>query len=165
MTEKGTACEHSQLLGLRELSARIGSNSLLVQASTGNTSIKIDDELWIKASGKWLIDAYCDDFLIPVKLARAKRCLSENAAIPETGAPSGVGLRASIETAMHAVLPQKVVVHVHSVNTIAWAVRRGCASAAQYAALWNSVAMDSVRRLRCCFGEDHPGCSCFFSPA
>jgi rhamnose utilization protein RhaD (predicted bifunctional aldolase and dehydrogenase) len=32
-------------------------------------------------------------------------------------------LRASVETAMHAVLPHSVVLHVHSVNTIAWAVR------------------------------------------
>ena len=32
-------------------------------------------------------------------------------------------LRPSIETAMHAVLHHDVVVHVHSVNTIAWAIR------------------------------------------
>jgi len=32
--------------------------------------------------------------------------------------------RASIETAMHAVLPHRVVLHVHSVNTIVWAVRQ-----------------------------------------
>jgi rhamnose utilization protein RhaD (predicted bifunctional aldolase and dehydrogenase) len=25
---------------------------------------------------------------------------------------------------MHAVLPQRVIIHVHSVNTIAWAVRQ-----------------------------------------
>src|SRR5581483_4004411 len=30
---------------------------------------------------------------------------------------------ASIETAMHAALPHKVIVHVHSVNAIAWAIR------------------------------------------
>ena len=33
-------------------------------------------------------------------------------------------LRASIENSFHALLPQRVVVHVHSVNTIAWAVQR-----------------------------------------
>jgi rhamnose utilization protein RhaD (predicted bifunctional aldolase and dehydrogenase) len=33
------------------------------------------------------------------------------------------GLRASIETSLHALLPHPVVLHVHSVNTIAWSVR------------------------------------------
>ena len=32
-------------------------------------------------------------------------------------------LRPSIETAMHAVLRHRVVIHVHSVNAIAWAIR------------------------------------------
>ena len=32
-------------------------------------------------------------------------------------------MRPSIETAMHAVLPHRVVIHVHSINTIAWAIR------------------------------------------
>lgn len=112
-----------ELETLRELSARIGGNPLLVQASSGNTSIKVDDVLWIKASGKWLIHAEDDDFLVSVKLMKARRCLRENTAISETETKSPGTRGASIETAMHAVLPQKVVVHVHSVNTIAWAVR------------------------------------------
>ena len=32
-------------------------------------------------------------------------------------------LRPSIETTVHALMPQRVVVHVHCVNTIAWAIR------------------------------------------
>jgi rhamnose utilization protein RhaD (predicted bifunctional aldolase and dehydrogenase) len=32
-------------------------------------------------------------------------------------------LRPSVETAVHAVIPQRVVIHVHSVRTIAWAAR------------------------------------------
>jgi rhamnose utilization protein RhaD (predicted bifunctional aldolase and dehydrogenase) len=108
---------------LRALSARLGGNPLLVQASSGNTSIKIDDVLWIKASGKWLIHAEENDFLVSVNLTEAKRCLRENTAIAKTQTNSPGSPCASIETAMHAVLPQKVVVHVHSVNTIAWAVR------------------------------------------
>lgn len=115
--------EQFEIETLRELSARIGGNPLLVQASSGNTSVKVDDVLWIKASGKWLIHAAEDDFLVSVKLAKARRCLRENTAISETETKSPGSPAASIETAMHAVLPQKVVVHVHSVNTIAWAVR------------------------------------------
>src|SRR6201999_840110 len=95
----------------------------LVQASSGNTSIKLADTLWIKASGKWLANPEAADFLTSVKLSRARKCLSENAPIPETEAPACGKSRASIETAMHAVLPDNVVVHVHSVNAIAWALR------------------------------------------
>lgn len=123
MRAKKTINEPLELNDLRELSALIGGNPLLVQASSGNTSMKIDDVLWIKGSGKWLVHAYADDFLIPVKLAKARSCLDEGRAIPETALQSAAGPCASIETAMHALLPQKVVVHVHSVNTIAWAVR------------------------------------------
>ena len=118
-----TSSEQFERNALRGLSGRIGHNPLLVQASSGNTSIKIDDVLWIKASGKWLIHSEDDDFLVPVRLAKAKRCLQEGTAIPETGTSSPGSPGASVETAMHAVLPQKVVVHVHSVNAIAWAVR------------------------------------------
>jgi len=123
MNARYISTEQLELKALREMSARIGANPLLVQASAGNTSIKIDEVLWIKASGKWLIQAEADDFLVAIELAKAKRCLRENA-ISEIGTKCPGGLRASIETPMHAVLPHKVVVHVHSVNTIAWAVRQ-----------------------------------------
>lgn len=108
---------------LKDLSARLGANPLLVQASTGNTSIKIKDLLWIKASGKWLSQANAHDVLVSVTLSRARQCLRENLPIPETQTASPDGNRASIETAMHVALPQKVVLHIHSVNAIAWAVR------------------------------------------
>ena len=115
--------EQRELTALRELSSRLGADPLLVQASSGNISIKMDDLLWIKASSKWMIHADADDFLVAVGLSRARRCLREGSVIPEIAGKSAGGARASIETAMHAVLPQRVVIHVHSVNAIAWAVR------------------------------------------
>ena len=123
MSLTDTSHDKIELDALRELSARLGSNPLLSQASSGNVSFKSDDNLWIKASGKWMINAADDDFLVAVEIARAKRCLREDATIPETEHPESRHARASIETAMHVVLPQKVVIHVHSVNTISWAVR------------------------------------------
>lgn len=106
-----------ELAQLRELSARIGGDPLLTQASTGNTSIKLDDVLWIKASGRCLADAKREDILVPLDLRAVKRCMNLRVD------PAEVYACASIETAMHAVLPHPVVLHVHSVNTIAWAVR------------------------------------------
>jgi rhamnose utilization protein RhaD (predicted bifunctional aldolase and dehydrogenase) len=114
-----------ELESLRELSARLGRDPLLVQASTGNTSIKLDGTLWIKASGTWLADAQNDQIFVPLDLTKVTRCLEQNADAPETAAiPSTGPMRASIETFMHAVLRHRVVIHVHSVNTIAWAVRQ-----------------------------------------
>lgn len=46
--------------------------------------------------------------------------------------PAGRYPGASIETAMHAVIPHRVVLHVHSVNTIAWAVRNDAAVQLQH---------------------------------
>jgi rhamnose utilization protein RhaD (predicted bifunctional aldolase and dehydrogenase) len=114
----------SEIDSLLEVSARIGGEPLLVQAGTGNTSIKLDGVLWIKASGKWLAHATQDEILIPVNLAEALRRIDQNAdPAGQCAVVGGRTLGTSVETAMHSVLPQRVVLHVHSVNTIAWAVR------------------------------------------
>ena len=108
----------SELQPLLELTQRVGSDPLLTQASTGNSSAKLDGILWIKASGRWMADAIRDDILIPLDLKEVvTKCLRQGVD-PAERYPS-----ASIETAMHAALPQRVVLHVHCVNTIAWAVR------------------------------------------
>ena len=112
------AASRVELQALRELTERVGSNPLLAQASAGNTSIKLDGVLWIKASGKWMADALEDDILIPLLLADLQgECLGRDLDPAERYAG------ASLETAMHAVLPHRVIVHVHCVDTIAWAVR------------------------------------------
>ena len=110
----------SGLASLREFSTRVGSNPLLVQASSGNTSIKAEGVLWIKASGKWLQDAEREQIFVPLELEAVRACLERNIGLPLNCASA---LSPSIETFLHAVLPQRVVVHVHSINTIAWAVR------------------------------------------
>jgi rhamnose utilization protein RhaD (predicted bifunctional aldolase and dehydrogenase) len=121
--------EEPEIASLLEVSARLGANPLLVQAGTGNTSIKIDGVLWIKASGKWLAHAGHEAILVPLDLAETRRRVQQDA--DPAGASflsSRQPLKTSVETAMHAVLPHRVVLHVHSVNTIAWAVRRDAAA-------------------------------------
>jgi rhamnose utilization protein RhaD (predicted bifunctional aldolase and dehydrogenase) len=110
-------CQAVELQLLRELTQRVGSNPLLAQASTGNTSTKLDGVLWIKASGRWMADARQNEILIPLELADVHQCLQRELD-PAERYPG-----ASLETAMHAILPHPVVLHVHCVNTIAWAVR------------------------------------------
>jgi rhamnose utilization protein RhaD (predicted bifunctional aldolase and dehydrogenase) len=127
MRENMSAASHIELARLRQLTARIGADPLLTQASTGNSSTKLDGVLWIKASGKWKVDAMDEDILIPLDLAEViSECLQQGVD-PASRYPG-----ASIETAMHAVLPQHVVLHVHSVNTIAWAVRNDAAVQLQH---------------------------------
>ena len=118
-----SAARHErEFASLRDLSARVGRDPLLVQASNGNTSIKLDGTLWIKASGKWLAHAVQEEMFVPLELANVKASIQNDTEIASPCTPNDQ-LRPSIETAMHAVLRHSVVLHVHSVNAIAWAIR------------------------------------------
>jgi rhamnose utilization protein RhaD (predicted bifunctional aldolase and dehydrogenase) len=118
-----TARQPAELGALTALSARIGADIALVQAAGGNSSIKLDDVLWVKASGTWLADAGRKPIFVPVDLPAARAAMAAgNEKIPAR-ADGPPGLRPSIETSLHAFMPHRVVLHVHAVNTIAWAVR------------------------------------------
>jgi rhamnose utilization protein RhaD (predicted bifunctional aldolase and dehydrogenase) len=120
--------DRSEIAALLDLSSRIGRDPLLVQASSGNTSVKIDGTLWVKASGKWLVHAGREEFLVPVQLSECIDRLERREDSPlQLESSRANRLRPSTETFMHAVLPHRVVIHVHSVNTIAWAVRQDAA--------------------------------------
>ncbi len=115
---------------LRELaafSATIGRDPEQVQAAGGNTSRKEDGLLWVKASGLWLAHALERDIFVPVRLDEVLSGIGAGAADPVSGAVVGElnpgRLRPSIETTLHALLPHQVVVHTHSVRTIALAIR------------------------------------------
>ena len=100
-----------------------------LQGAGGNTSIKRDGVMWIKASGTWLVDALAQDIFTPVRLDPLRKAIADGdpraaAAVDfvDTQRNAG-GLRPSIETSVHAIIPAPVVVHIHCVNTIALAVR------------------------------------------
>ncbi len=63
-----------------------------------------------------------EDILVPLNLLEVRRGLQHGEQSFSSVSGSEL-LRPSIETAMHAVLPHRVVIHTHSVNAIAWAVR------------------------------------------
>jgi rhamnose utilization protein RhaD (predicted bifunctional aldolase and dehydrogenase) len=120
----------AEFQSLRALSAKLGANPLLVQAAGGNTSIKQDGVMWIKASGTWLMDAEKKDIFVPVDLKLLTQALAGNNPDSESCVAfvrqqlNPLGLRPSIETSVHGRMPQRVVLHVHCVNTIAWAIRQ-----------------------------------------
>ncbi|MEZ5830554.1 MAG: class II aldolase/adducin family protein [Dongiaceae bacterium] len=110
----------AELQSLRQVSARVGSDINLVQGAGGNTSLKLGDVLWVKASGAWLAEGDKRDIFVPVDLPGALRALERGVEKMPVADPSAK-LRPSIETSLHALLPHRVVLHVHAVNTIAWA--------------------------------------------
>ncbi|MEZ5858155.1 MAG: class II aldolase/adducin family protein [Geminicoccaceae bacterium] len=99
-----------------------------MQAGGGNTSLKLDGTLWVKASGFWLADATKSDLFVPVDTARVLDAIDggdEGDVRAATIADKNpAGLRPSIETSLHALLPHRFVVHTHSVRTIAIAIRK-----------------------------------------
>jgi rhamnose utilization protein RhaD (predicted bifunctional aldolase and dehydrogenase) len=116
------------LAELAAFSAAIGSDPEQVQAAGGNTSLKADGLLWVKASGLWLADATTRDIFVPVGLGAVLQGVADDAPDPVSGAVVAAlnpeGLRPSIETTLHGLLPHSVVVHTHSVRTIALAIRQ-----------------------------------------
>ncbi|MCH2078003.1 MAG: class II aldolase/adducin family protein [Rhodobacteraceae bacterium] len=108
----------------RALSARLGQDPLQVQGPGGNTSIKGDGVMWIKASGTELADAETSDIFVAVdhEAARAKAYGAGDGSCKTTGLDPAVSLRPSIETTFHAALPHPVVAHTHSVATLTHAI-------------------------------------------
>ncbi|MBZ9674348.1 class II aldolase/adducin family protein [Mesorhizobium sp. ES1-1] len=121
-----------ELADLRALSASIGSDPHLTQAAGGNTSLKAGDTLWIKASGTWLRDACAEDIMVPVGIPPLLDAIERRdpaAERPQTFTIEALNarkLRPSIETTVHALMPQRVVVHVHCIETISLAVQADC---------------------------------------
>lgn len=114
-----------QLNKLIELSVKLGEDPMLVQGAGGNTSIKDGSSLWIKASGKKLADAKKENIFVELNL-QAVQSLSfknEEEGFADCLIDRNSNLKPSIETSIHAVMPQKVVLHVHSIRTISWSCR------------------------------------------
>lgn len=104
------------------------------QGPGGNVSVKTDDgELWIKASGKLLVDVAKPDGHAKVKLGAAKRALAgDTEADKEVFAAKP---RPSLETYFHA-LGNRVVAHTHALGVLLYA----CSNAPFAAAVRPGIA-------------------------
>ena len=131
---KGAGDAAQQFTLLKFQSSRLGADPLQIQGAGGNTSIKQGDTMWIKASGKWLKFSNDEELFVPVR----RQLLLDALAASDPRAEKSIGfvidelnphgLRPSIETTLHAVLEQRVVIHVHCVDTIALAIRQDAQS-------------------------------------
>lgn len=118
----------------RALSARLGQDPLRVQGPGGNTSIKEDGVMWIKASGTELADAERSDIFVAVDhdAAKAEAFGDGDGSCKTTVLDPAVTLRPSIETTFHAALDWRVVAHTHSIAALTHGVcAQGRAEAAR----------------------------------
>lgn len=124
----GSPRQPDALQDLRGVSARYGSDSMHIQGAGGNSSLKVGDVMWIKASGTLLADAQDKEIFVATDLAGMRRALDSDDPVADQPAaflcPGGLDLRPSIETSLHAVFPQRVVLHTHCIHTLAHAVRQ-----------------------------------------
>lgn len=102
----------------------LAADPLLVQGAGGNVSWKDGDVLWIKGSGTWLADAAEQEIFVPVDLPYLHEAIS-GGDFKVTPRLVGVAdLKPSIETLLHALMPQSIVVHLHAVDVLACLVRK-----------------------------------------
>ena len=109
------------LFRLKELSVRIGKDASLIQASGGNTSLKENGLIWVKASGKKLRNALDENIFVCFDLRMLRKELEKNPENENINIRNlcGSNLRASIETSLHAQILNPVVIHTHSIDVIA----------------------------------------------
>ncbi len=118
-----------------------------MQAGSGNTSVKLDGVLSVKASGKWLAHAASEEILVPVDMDEIKYCIQcKRDFVAQYTSQSGHRLVPSIETVMHAVVPRAA--HPRSFgkhHCLGGTGRRTCTSGRS--ACGPALAVDSVRGL------------------
>jgi rhamnose utilization protein RhaD (predicted bifunctional aldolase and dehydrogenase) len=113
--------EPKNITELKRFSEKIGNNLDWIQGAGGNTSLKEEGIIWIKASGCWLSSSLTDNIFIPVNHSEALDSISK-ANLPQIKSQIQGELRPSIETSLHALMPHKFVFHTHPVNLISIAV-------------------------------------------
>ena len=112
-----------EILDFKNISQKLGSNSSLVQAAGGNTSMKSSKSMLIKASGTWLVNSNLEEIFVEVNLGSIKNKIDLE--IDDNFSKDIISkndLRPSIETSFHALIDFKYVLHVHSTSTIANAI-------------------------------------------
>ena len=109
---------------LLEISQKVGEDKTLIQGPGGNISFKKDKFLYIKGSGQKLENATKKNIFVKTNLDKILKSISNNEEDPLADSwNTKDSIKPSIETTLHALMPQKCVLHVHCVNTISWLVR------------------------------------------
>lgn len=102
---------------------RIGEDALLVQGAGGNVSWKEQGALWIKASGAWIAEAAAKDIFVAVDLMYLQQSIQNDDFLVTPRQLHFSSMKPSIETLLHALMPQTVVVHLHVVEALSHLVQ------------------------------------------
>jgi rhamnose utilization protein RhaD (predicted bifunctional aldolase and dehydrogenase) len=106
------------LSSLNQLCASMGSNPLLVQGAGGNVSWKGMGKMFVKASGTWLEKAEKENIFVEIDFADLRTALLNEDYEHNPKVLEGSNLRPSIETTLHALMPQPVVAHLHMIDAL-----------------------------------------------
>jgi len=106
---------HKELKKLEYISKYCGERFDLTQAGGGNTSVKVDDIMFIKASGFHLTQVTEKSGFVPIQNNMLKNDILLNKLKPIVSYNFTGSLRGSIETYMHAIL-KKYTVHLHPIQ-------------------------------------------------
>ncbi|MDR1776441.1 MAG: class II aldolase/adducin family protein [Desulfovibrio sp.] len=97
------------------LAAAVGSNPLLIQGPGGNVSLKDGDDMWVKASGRRLCEALDRNIFARLSRRAVLEALDRG---EEVFCVDGGGARPSVETPLHALIPQRIVLHLHMLDAV-----------------------------------------------
>ncbi len=107
---------HNELTNLKNISRFCGERFDLVQAGGGNTSVKLNNLMFIKASGYNLSNITLDKGYVCINNKKLLRDLSNNELNSKITFYNMYGnLRGSIETYMHSIL-KKYTIHLHPIQ-------------------------------------------------
>jgi len=107
------------LKNLIKLSLYFSRNLDWTQGAGGNSSAKDKDFMLVKASGYWLSEANEKNIFVKMSIPEIIRKIDSLQEDIGSAVVSETDLKPSIEAMMHAFIPYKYVVHVHSINVLA----------------------------------------------
>jgi hypothetical protein len=155
-----TDASRTVMAGLRHrIGLDVGRDPLLVQAGTGNTSLKLKGVLWIKASGKCLARAKLEKIPVPIDLRAARRYLERNqdiAAAYEKPISRGTQTVNRNGKACSAAASRCRSRSLGQHNCLGGPP--GCARAVGNEAGGTGLAVDSFRTVRCAAATEVPSC-------
>ena len=106
-----------EIIEFKNYCYKMSKDKLLFQGAGGNTSIKDDKSLFIKASGKWMNDALKEEIFVKVNLEKITCDVNKNE-FSNIISSINSNLKPSIETMMHAIMPQRYIFHMHMIDIL-----------------------------------------------
>ena len=82
---------HDEYDSFLKNSKEIGIDPTMIQAAGGNTSLKQGNTMWVKASGRWLLDAQSNELMVPMSVSKIKEAL-ENKSCNDTDISNCINL-------------------------------------------------------------------------